>query len=298
MQSRFFFFRRSLYLSIIFFWSLVAASQELPLYYGQDFLSRYQEKSLKGPELKDALFKVLTAGHVKRENQPDTLISTGCRSAQVENGSRCIEHRSLGYDQARKKIFGHLYLEELPNYKYGVTDVYCERLFTDADFNNQLTFGPDLKPESGHIINTEHTWPQSRFGGVNRELQKADIHHLFPTDSQINAVRSSLRFGNVEDDIETLKCPGNRIGHQADGGIVFQPPARHRGNVARAILYFATRYKLRISPPEESALRQWHVDDPVDEAEYKRNSEIEHLQGNRNPYIDFPDLVSQLSPFQ
>lgn len=275
-----------------------ASSQQLPLYYGQDFLNRYQEKNIEGPELKDTLFKILTAGHVKRTNQPDTLVNAGCRSAQLEDSARCVEQRSLGYDQARKKIFGYLHLEELPDYKYGVTDVYCERLFTDADFNNEPTFGPELKPESGNIINTEHTWPQSRFGGVNRELQKADIHHLFPTDSQMNAVRSSLRFGNVEEDIETLKCPGNRIGHQKQGGIVFEPPPKHRGNVARAILYFATRYKMRISPPEEETLRQWHTDDPVDASEYERNNKIEDLQGNRNPYIDFPDLVSKLSQFQ
>lgn len=62
-------------------------------------------------------------------------------------------------------------------------------------------------------------------------------------------------------------------------------------------LYFATRYQMKISPSEEKALRQWHVEDPADEEEFKRNNEIEKLQGNRNPFIDFSDLVDRIENF-
>ncbi|MFC2103994.1 GEVED domain-containing protein [Bacteroidota bacterium] len=38
---------------------------------------------------------------------------------------------------------------------------------------------------------------------------------------------------------------------------------------------------------------QWHLDDPVDAAEIERNGEIETYQGDRNPYIDHPELVAR-----
>ena len=38
---------------------------------------------------------------------------------------------------------------------------------------------------------------------------------------------------------------------------------------------------------------QWHLDDPVDATEKERNDRIEERQGNRNPYIDHPDLVAK-----
>ena len=38
---------------------------------------------------------------------------------------------------------------------------------------------------------------------------------------------------------------------------------------------------------------QWHLDDPVDQWEMQRNDRTEERQGNRNPYIDHPELVGR-----
>ena len=75
------------------------------------------------------------------------------------------------------------------------------------------------------------------------------------------------------------------------------PPAEHKGNVARALFYFAICYNLSISETEEFYLRQWHLFDPVDAEEIERNDQIEELQGNRNPFIDNPELVSSIRNF-
>lgn len=278
----------------------ISQAQQLPLYYGQDFLIQYQQNTLRDGELKQSLFRILSSGHLKNGSAPDTIIPN-CNSATPEQSTqRCREHRPLGYDRARVKIFGSLYLETLSNGEYGVEDVYCEKLFTDDDFGGKPTFGPDMLPKSGNIINTEHTWPQSRFGGkFSREFQKSDLHHLFPTDSQMNSTRSSLRFGNVVRDREHLKCPHNRVGKDANGGEdVFEVPDSQKGNTARAIFYFATRYQMRISADEEAALREWDKQDPVDAEEYERNNQIDELQGNRNPYIDFADLIDRIDTFE
>ena len=39
---------------------------------------------------------------------------------------------------------------------------------------------------------------------------------------------------------------------------------------------------------------QWHIDDPVSEKEIERNNAVYEIQGNRNPFIDFPDLVEKI----
>ena len=40
-----------------------------------------------------------------------------------------------------------------------------------------------------------------------------------------------------------------------------------------------------------SALIKWHIQDPPDEKELARNDLVESEQGNRNPFIDLPQLV-------
>jgi deoxyribonuclease I len=276
----------------------IAQSQELPLYYGSEFLTHYQDKSLRNDELKQALFTILSTGHVKHANTPDTIVPNCNSTGNIESVS-CEQHHSLGYDQARMRMFGELYLQTLDNGQYGVKDVYCERIFTDLDFKGKPTFGPGKMPSSGNIINTEHTWPQSRFSPKYKDFEKADLHHLFPTDSQLNSARSSLKFGNVIKEKEPLKCPGGHVGKSADSNDdVFEVPDSQKGNTARAIFYFATRYQLKLTPAEEATLRGWNIQDPVDAAEFDRNNKIEALQGNRNPYIDFSDLVDRIEKFQ
>ncbi|MGZ5280339.1 MAG: endonuclease, partial [Pseudobdellovibrionaceae bacterium] len=199
---------------------------------------------------------------------------------------------SLGYDKARKHMFGQLFLENIAG-SYAVTDVYCERTFND----HQLGVGPGQIPD-GNVLNTEHTWPQSRFTSrFSKEQQKSDLHHLFPTDNEMNNRRGAQRFGYVKAPLEELKCPIAKLGTNEDGDIVFEAPQQQRGNTARAIFYFATRYKMKISPREERDLRRWHAEDPIDVEESIRNDQIHKLQGDRNPYIDFPDLLDHIAHF-
>ena len=78
---------------------------------------------------------------------------------------------------------------------------------------------------------------------------------------------------------------------------ILNPPIEHRGNVARALFYFSVRYGMSISAVEESSLRSWHMEDPVDEAELERHEQIFSIQRVRNPFIDFPELVEDIDNF-
>jgi len=187
-------------------------------------------------------------------------------------------HRSIGYDGARYQIFAKLHNE----------DGYVEGVYTG------ITMKTNSVPNA-NIMNTEHTWPQSHFSGSESGTKKCDIHHLFPTDSKANSRRSSYQFGEVED--ITWQDGGSYLGYNTSGHKVFEPRDEHKGNVARAIFYFAVRYDQSVSHEEEQTLRMWNKVDPVDEEEFYRNAAIEDIQDNRNPFVDHPEFIDQIQDF-
>ena len=78
---------------------------------------------------------------------------------------------------------------------------------------------------------------------------------------------------------------------------MFEVRKEQRGDTARAKFYFSMRYKKSIGPKEESVLRRWNDEDPVDAREMTRNDGIEEVQKNRNPFVDHPEFISQISDF-
>jgi endonuclease I len=204
-------------------------------------------------------------------------------------------HKVLGYTEARHLIMGHIYLENHGN-NYSVTDVYCQKEFTNNDFKKGSGLGPNLVPDNT-VLNVEHTWPQSRFTGkFPTEMQKSDLHHLFPSDTELNSLRGNHKFAEVDQSKQAIKCPISSLG-KVNNGIRFEPPKIHKGHVARSLFYFSVRYKIRIDSDEESFLRKWHVENPVDEVERQHHEIVAQTQGNRNPFIDDPSLTQQIQDF-
>ena len=200
-------------------------------------------------------------------------------------------HHAVGYDSARKFLFGQLHLEQ-NNGGYFVLDQYCGINFTTG-------IGPGNLPDQNKI-NTEHTWPQSKFtGSFNKGTQKSDLHHLFPTDSKANSTRGNYDFAEVTKNLNLKNCTLSKSGPSviSGGNNYFEPPTSHKGNVARALFYFSVRYKISISDDQEEFLRRWNHLDPVDEQEIARNNAIEKLQGNRNPFIDHSEYADAISNF-
>jgi deoxyribonuclease-1 len=150
----------------------------------------------------------------------------------------------------------------------------------------------------GSVINIEHTWPQSKFPKRKSKVQKSDLHHLFPTDTAINNDRANHTFFNLVNSSPITDCPTSKLGYNRTlRQMSFEPPTEHKGNVARALFYFAIRYKGRINDVEEAVLRLWNILDPVDEQELRRNDLIESKQGNRNLFIDNPALADSILNF-
>jgi len=262
-------------------------SEEIP-YYGKEF---YQELKLgvTNVNLSSRLKVVLKAYHSKRKGAVDE-INANC-------SGDCYVHAPIGYKNARLFLLANYYLIKTPK-GYGVHDVYCDHDVGPEDFPRGSGAGPNQLPDD-RVINVEHTWPQSRFSGrYDTELQKSDLHHLFPTNSKTNSIRGNNKFGEVARDTQKLECSNVRSGVAAGGNSeIFEPPNEHKGNVARALFYFSTRYDLPIDPNEEAFLKKWNEEDPVDEDEMNRNEKIFSVQWIRNPFIDYPELVGKIDNF-
>src|SRR5690606_9969308 len=87
-------------------------------------------------------------------------------------------HTKAGYDAARVALF-----TVIDNYSGVVCNVY--------DMRKCIT--TNILPDHT-IMNTEHTWPQSK-GATG--IARSDLHHLFIADSADNSMRSSFPFCNV-----------------------------------------------------------------------------------------------------
>lgn len=205
-----------------------------------------------------------------------------------------FKHTDLGYDRGRNVMFGQV--DDLDG-DDKVPSVYTGRM------GGNIT---DSRTASQRSFNAEHTWPQSK-GAVG--AAKADLHHLFPSDMDANGRRSSYPFGMVKSVM--WEAPDDaginqnaRLGVDATGETVFEPRDVEKGNVARALLYFYTCYAVdngargkvdlenfRVELP---VLLKWHEQDAPDEAEKARNEAVFKAQGNRNPYVDHPEYVSQI----
>jgi deoxyribonuclease I len=142
-------------------------------------------------------------------------------------------------------------------------------------------------------LNIEHTWPQSK--GAKKFPAVSDMHHLFVTSKESNSKRANHPFCNVYG--IDWQQEGSLLGYDENIHDCFEPQNKHKGNVARAMFYFSVRYKFSIDSSQEQVLRQWHLLDPVDDKEIKRNLVIEKLQGNSNPFILRPELVERISDF-
>lgn len=152
-----------------------------------------------------------------------------------------------------------------------------------------------------------------------------DLHHLFPTDRSINTLRSNFPYGEVGKITKQSDGGFSKFGRCTDelgykdgsgqNGRVFEPNDQYKGDLARVYFYMATCYEsyknekgVDRSPKNWTSdmltsdvypffkdwalkmLLRWAANDPISEKETKRNEAIYAIQGNRNPFVDYPGL--------
>lgn len=160
----------------------------------------------------------------------------------------------------------------------------------------------------GDCYNREHSVPQSWFG--EKTPMKTDLFHIYPTDGFVNGKRNNFAFGEVGNATWT-SSNGSKLGScstQGYNGTVFEPIDEYKGDLARSYFYMAVCYMDKnlnqdnysmfsggsLKPWALNMLIRWHNEDPVSQKEIDRNNAIFNLQHNRNPFIDFPELVGKI----
>lgn len=194
-----------------------------------------------------------------------------------------------GYNGAREAMFGLT-----DNVNGTVTCVY-------TGFAQPAAFTTYLDP-----INTEHIVPQSFFGGISP--MRSDLFNMLPCHGSANSARNNSRYGEVADAtaqwygigptgnyVTQGSIPANPGAWSERSGEIWEPRESEKGNVARLVFYFYTMYPEAAGAisavADPAVLYQWHQADPADATELQRNNRVASVQGNRNPYIDVPELV-------
>lgn len=170
----------------------------------------------------------------------------------------------------------------------------------------------------GDCYNREHVIPKSVFN--DNYPMYSDAHFVLPTDGWVNNKRDTYAFGKVSSPTYT-SSNGSKLGSNLNSGysagysgVVFEPIDEFKGDIARALLYFATRYQDQTASWTYTMfngtsnqvftntflniLISWHNLDPVSPYEIAKNDAVYNFQGNRNPYIDHPEYVCQIWPTQ
>ena len=202
------------------------------------------------------------------------------------------------------------------------TDTRFDGFVWDIYSNCNFTFGVDQDrggnaPDECYFYNREHSVPNSWFGVQSQSPMYSDLFHLYPTDKYVNAERANFPYGETNNPTKTY-INGSKKGPGAPAfgytSTVFEPTDEFKGDLARTYFYMATRYlninlaqkdggivmftysnaTCGLSDYSNDLLLKWHREDPVSDKETARNNAIYSIQHNRNPFIDYPELVEHI----
>ena len=166
----------------------------------------------------------------------------------------------------------------------------------------------------GDCYNREHSIPNSWWGGSDSDTAYTDLHHMFPVDGWVNNERGNHPFGDCANGVAKGTGKLGTCTFSGYNGTVFEVADEYKGDFARVYFYFATRYMTRMSNYTSGTgnvvftastylgltnwainqLLEWHRNDPVSTLETRRNDAVYGIQKNRNPFVDYPELVEYI----
>ena len=198
-------------------------------------------------------------------------------------------------------------------YAFPLTDMHPDGIIWDM-YSNCVRYYPLERGESGCSLNIEHCLPKSWWGtGAKTDTIYRDLYNLNPSDAQANSNKSNYAPGHVQkgDKFDNGSFRMDNAKSSAYGYICWEPAPEYRGDFARTYFYMVTAYEqqpwsstysayvnndsyLRFTPTIVQVLLDWHRADPVSTKEICRADQISTIQGNRNPFIDYPALVEYI----
>lgn len=223
-------------------------------------------KGKKGAELKTAVYNVVKSAKV---------LSYGDGSGHTWWGFWSTDRDSRGY--------------------------FIDRYSAESEWVKSTSQGA-----AGSGMNIEHSFPKSWWGGNKNQAYK-DLYNLMPCMSKINSTKSNYPMGTV---VSGDRGNGwTKVGKGEDSKWYWEPADPWKGDFARGYMYMATTYQ-NFTWTGTSALQilqqgtyptlqkwaytlfiKWAKADKPDALEIQRNEDVYKIQGNRNPYVDFPNLM-------
>lgn len=156
-------------------------------------------------------------------------------------------------------------------------------------------------------MNIEHSVPKSWWGGGQNNAYY-DLHHLNPSDQTANSRKSNYPLAELSSVSWTngISSVGKAV-IAGENQNAYEPADQYKGDFARTYMYMFTCYQNltweytwmvyensaypTMKPWAVELLLKWHKQDPVSEKEIARNDSVYAIQGNRNPYVDYPRLA-------
>ncbi|MDD4991387.1 MAG: endonuclease [Paludibacter sp.] len=223
--------------------------------------------------------------------------------------------------KAELKTALHTYCGPLKEFDYGGGPGFTWEGFFSTDrradstvidmYSNTVRKQTSFNAVSGMHI--EHSFPKSWWGAYPNNAYK-DLFHLYPADASANESKNNLPLGEVTGipgfDNGVTKVGSNGF-ETAYTDKCFEPADEYKGDFARSYFYISTIYE-NLAPLMQSPmtytnntypfwkpwaidlLLKWNKQDPVSTKELTRIEAVYALQGNRNPFIDYPDLAEYI----
>ncbi len=202
------------------------------------------------------------------------------------------------------------YNDLFPKY-FPTTDVYPEAYNGQQRWWEMYSNEVFLVRNGYSGLNREHSFPKSWWGGSQNACY-TDLNHLYPSESEANTAKSNYPLGVVKN--ATFDNGVTRVGTPVSGqggnaSRVFEPADEYKGDFARTYFYMVTcyqdlswKYTYMAKDGTYPSLQPWAIDllldwarkDPVSQKEKDRNEAVYGFQGNRNPFIDFPELAEYI----
>lgn len=164
-------------------------------------------------------------------------------------------------------------------------------------------------------MNIEHSVANSWWGKTKNDAYK-DLVHLNPSDADANNRKANYPLGEISGNPKWTNGEtsyGNPVSGQGGGApYVYEPCDEYKGDFARVFMYMFTVYdniswtsktawmytlsggKALLQPWAYNMMIRWSDGDPVSDKETFRNEKIQEIQGNRNPFVDYPELADHI----
>ena len=174
----------------------------------------------------------------------------------------------------------------------------------DKDLNNVGTHfiffyngqSDDRRWDYGETWNREHVWPQSK-GASSAEAMGYDIQSVRPVLREINEAHSNDPFGESFG----FYNPTNLAPYNGDVArilmydfITYGTMGGYQNSLYNGKAQLLDKFGYRGIIESLAVLLKWNAQDPPSLTEMVRNDAAGAWQGNRNPFIDYPELANIL----